>query len=180
MKIAVVNGIISWPDSVSEKSELFIYFRFPSWLQSLWSGENWIVGVAGRGEKINQSQCEYSGHPIAFNPTIQFSLDRRWQHFFCFHKFDFLWIISPYPTLTLSRMKTSLMWNKFKWITSRFFDGYSYCSDIHTLSSPCDKIEFTHLSVKQNTCQVHVFIEIKVLLRILDDQEKRGRGRQKD
>ena len=69
-------------------------------------------------------------------------------------------------------METSLMWNKFKWITSRFFDGYSYCSDIHTPSSPSDKIEITHLSVKQNTCQVHVFIEIKVLLRILDNQEK--------
>ena len=71
-------------------------------------------------------------------------------------------------------MKTSLMWNKFKWITSRFFDGYSYCSDIHTLSSPSDKIEFTHLSVKQNNCQVHVFIEIKVLLRIFRWPRKKG------
>ena len=95
VKIAVVNGIISWLESVSEKSELFIYFRFPSWLQSLWSSENWIVGVAGRGEKINQSKFEYSCHPIAFNPTIQFSLDGRGPHFFWFHKFDFLWIISP-------------------------------------------------------------------------------------
>ena len=57
-RIAIVSGVISYYDTAlrlrnrSQKNRNgSIYFRFLSWLQSLWSNENWTVGVAGRGGK---------------------------------------------------------------------------------------------------------------------------------
>ena len=47
----------------------------------------------------------------------------------------------------------SLMWNKFKYITCRYYDNYSYCSDIQTLSSV--------LAIKSNS---HIYVRNKILV----------------
>ena len=88
-RIAIVSGVIGWPESESEESERFHLLPLPLMTPKLMI--QWKLNCRSRRKrwKINQLQCEYSGHPIAFNPTIQFSLDRMRPHFVWFHRFDF-------------------------------------------------------------------------------------------
>ena len=54
--IGVVSGVISSPESESEESERFHFFRFLLRPRRLWSSENWVVGVESRSGRPNQSQ----------------------------------------------------------------------------------------------------------------------------